>query len=106
MGSLLESAICARCGGPLDGAATCGAGGQTSPRLASIRVLLADASTHIDRWRQQLGLVLQQASETIRALAVQASTPDPPATTRPRLQALARSIAEQADDVRQLVGPA
>jgi len=66
---------------------------------------LPDASTHIERWRQQLGLVLQQASETIRALAVQASTPDLTATTRIRLQALARSIAEQADDVRQLVGP-
>jgi hypothetical protein len=85
---------------------SCASCGQTYPRLASIRVLLPDAARRVELWRQQLGLVLQQASETIRALAVQASAPDLTATTRARLEALARSVAEQAADVAQIVGPA
>lgn len=79
--------------------------GQTYPRLSSLLVLLPEASRQVEVWRQQLGLVLHHASETIRALAIQASAPDLSATTRGRLQALARSIAEQADDVAQIVGP-
>jgi len=54
----------------------------------------------------QLGLILQQASESIRALAVQAAEPTLGAATRMRLQSLARAIAEQADDVARLLAPA
>ncbi|HEY8925215.1 MAG TPA: hypothetical protein VIU64_12595, partial [Polyangia bacterium] len=80
MGNLLDSAICPRCRGPLEKASTrdfaCAACGQAYPRLASIRVLLPEASRQIETWQQQLGLVLHHASETIRALAVQASAAD------------------------------
>jgi SAM-dependent methyltransferase len=110
MGKVLDSAICPRCRGPLEEASRrgfdCGACGQAYPRLGSVRVLLPEATRQIEVWRQQLGLVLHHASETIRALAVQSSAPDLAATTRTRLQALARSIAEQAADVAQIVGPA
>ena len=74
--------------------------------MASIRVLLSDPSAHVEHWRAQLGLILQQASETIRALAVQAAEPGVGNATRTRLQALARSIADQADDIARVVGPA
>src|SRR5690242_4870359 len=103
MGSILNTAICPRCRGPLDRDAACALCGQTYPRLASVRVLLPDASLHLELWRRQLGLVLNHASETIRVLALQASAPDLGGTTRLRLQALARSIADQADDVAQIL---
>jgi len=110
MRKILDSALCPRCRGPLgtDTADTfdCAACGQTYPRLSSIRVLLPEAARRVEIWRQQLGLVLQHASESIRALAVQASAPDLAATTRARLQALARSIAEQAAEMAQIVRPA
>jgi SAM-dependent methyltransferase len=74
--------------------------------VASIRVLLPDPSAHLAHWRAQLGLVLQQASETIRALALQAAQAGVGSATRTRLQALARSIADQADDIARVIGPA
>ena len=52
----------------------------------------------------QLGLVLQQASETIHALAAQAGAPGTGSATRTRLASLARAIADQADDIAQVIG--
>jgi SAM-dependent methyltransferase len=54
----------------------------------------------------QLGFVLQRASDTIRALAVQAGEPGVGGVTRTRLRSLARSIAEQADEIARVLQPA
>jgi SAM-dependent methyltransferase len=53
----------------------------------------------------QLGLVLQQASATITDLAGQAGESDTMTATRTRLAALARSIADQADDIAGVLRP-
>jgi hypothetical protein len=74
--------------------------------VASIRVLLPDPSAHLAHWRAQLGLVLQQASESVRALALQTAQAGVGSATRTRLQALARSIADQADDIARVIEPA
>ena len=54
----------------------------------------------------QLGFILQQASETIHTLARLVTELDGGSATRTRLQALARSIADQADDIALVLGPA
>ena len=58
--------------------------------MTSVRVLLPDPSAHVEHWRRQLGLIIQQASETYRALQIQAAEPDIGSATRTRLQSLAR----------------
>ena len=80
--------------------------GQSYPRLNSIRVLLPDPSAHVEHWRMQLGLIIQQASETNHALQLQAAEPGIGGATRTRLHALARAIAEQVADVAAVLVPA
>ena len=70
------------------------------PAHDQLRVLLPDPSAHVEPWRRQLGLIIQQASETNRALQIQAAEPDIGRATRTRLLALAASVADQAGDVR------
>lgn len=98
--------LCPRCRTPLDAAFGCPSCGQSYPSLNSIRVVLRDPSAHIEHWRMQLGLILRHATETIRVLAAQLDEPGVGSATRTRLTSLARSIAAQADDVAQSVGPA
>ena len=68
-------------------------------------MLLSDPDAQVARWRQQLGLVLAQASETIIALAGQVAGSEVGNATRTRIQSLARAIAEQADDIAVVLGP-
>jgi hypothetical protein len=103
---VIASAVCPRCRARLDAAFGCAACRESYPLLSGIRILLPAAPSHVEHWRMQLGLVLQQASETIRALAAQASAPGTGSATRTRLQSLARSLADQAEDIARLVGPA
>jgi SAM-dependent methyltransferase len=74
--------------------------------MASVRVLMANPPAQLQRWREQLGLILAHASDAVRALAAQAAEPDVSGATLTRLQALARSIAEQADDLSVIMTPA
>ena len=105
-GKIPECAVCPLCRRRLDTAFDCLACALSYPRLgSSIRVLLPSPAEKVDHWRRQLGLVLQQASETIRALAAQAGASGAGSATRARLQSLARSIADQADDVAAVLGP-
>jgi len=104
--SISKQAVCPGCGARLDAAFACASCAQTYPLLNGIRVLLPDPSTQIEHWRMQLGLLLQQASETIHALAAQAGAPGTGGATRTRLTSLARAIADQADDIAQVIGPA
>src|SRR5689334_10653980 len=104
--SLCDRALCARCRTRLDDAAGCASCGQPSPRVNSARVLLADPSAHVALWRMQLGLIIQQASETNHALQVQAAEPGVGETTRTRLRALGRAIAEQVADIAAVLVPA
>jgi len=105
-GPLPEQALCPRCQARLDAAFGCARCGQAYPAINSIRVLLSDPAARLAHWRMQLGFVLQQASETIRALAVQAAEPAAGGATRTRLRSLARAIADQADDLARVLGPA
>ena len=74
--------------------------------MTSIRVLLPDPVAHVEHWRRQLGLIIQQASETERALEIQAADPGVGSATRTRLHALGRAVAEQVTDVALVLEPA
>ena len=101
-----DDLVCPLCHGRLDAALGCEWCGLTYPRLGSVAVLLPEPSARVALWRMQLGLVLAQASETIHALAAQAATPGLGGATLTRLRELARSIAEQADDLSVIIRPA
>jgi SAM-dependent methyltransferase len=74
--------------------------------MRSIRVLLPDAAAYVDYWRMQLGLVIQQAGETTRALWNQANQEGLDSATRTRLQALIGAITDQLADIMLVFGPA
>jgi hypothetical protein len=74
--------------------------------MNSALVLLPDPSAHVDHWRMQLGLLIQQASETNHALRIQAAEAGVGAATRTRLHALGRAIAEQVADIAAVLVPA
>ena len=74
--------------------------------MRSIRILLPDATAHIDYWRMQLGLVIQQAGETTRTLWSQATEPGIDGATRKRLQALVGAVTDQISDLALVLGPA
>ena len=98
-------ALCPLCREPLDERGRCPTCGQSYPRLASIGVLLPDPAAHLDLWRRQLGLLVQQGAETPRALEQQAAQPGLGDATRRRLNALALAVAEQVADITRVLGP-
>jgi hypothetical protein len=83
----------------------CTSCGQTYPSLATIRILLPAASTHVEHWRQQLGFIIQQAAESNRVLEDQAADLAIGGATRIRLQALARAITQQVADLATVIAP-
>jgi hypothetical protein len=68
--------------------------------------LLREPAAHVEHWRRQLGLVLQQAAETTRALEVQAAEPGVGGATQTRLHGLGRAIAAQFGDLARVFEPA
>jgi SAM-dependent methyltransferase len=60
----------------------------------------------VERFRQQLGLVLYQGVETTRALEARASEATVLGSTRTRLRALARALAEQVEEIVSVLGAA
>jgi hypothetical protein len=72
--------------------------------MGSILVLLAAPSAHLNHWRMQLGLVIQQADQTTRALRSQATEAGLDDATRTRLQALAGAVADQVTDITLVLG--
>jgi hypothetical protein len=74
--------------------------------MRSIGILLPDPAAHIDYWRMQLGLVIQQAGETTRALWNQATQEGLDSATRTRLHALIRAVTDQVADTTLVFGPA
>lgn len=103
--SVLTSALCPVCRAALDAALKCPTCEVSYPQLGGIRVLLVEPDRHLVRWRQQLGRLLWQASQSITSLADhmgEAHLRDP---TRRRLRALAGAIAEQADDLVRALQP-
>lgn len=101
-----DRAVCPRCQTSLDGAWRCASCGQEAQRLRSVVVLLPEPGLHIEYWRRQLGLVLQQGDEAPRALRSQAVESGIAPSTAVRLESLARAIAEQVGDIASIVGPA
>jgi hypothetical protein len=105
MDSISAHAVCPYCKTRLDVSLSCAHCHQSYPRMRSIRILLPAASAHLDHWRMQLGLVIQQAGETTRALRSQAAEPGLDDATRTRLQALAGAVADQVADMTLVLGP-
>jgi SAM-dependent methyltransferase len=66
--------------------------------------LLPSARTYIERWRMQLGLVVQQGAETKRALDTQAAEAAYEGT-RVRLRGLAGALAQQVEQIAAVLGP-
>jgi SAM-dependent methyltransferase len=104
--AIANRALCPRCRTLLDAAISCPSCGQSYPCAGGIRVLMPDPSAHLDHWRMQLGLVIQQASATNHALKVQAAERGVGEATQTRLLALTRAIAEQVADVAAVLVPA
>ncbi|HEY8946094.1 MAG TPA: hypothetical protein VIM73_17620, partial [Polyangiaceae bacterium] len=97
--------LCPQCRAQLDAPPRCAACGHAYPALSSIRVLLPEPAAHCELWRRQLGLIVQQGSETPRALRLQAVEPGLGDATRARLEALARAIEAQVSDLARVLGP-
>lgn len=104
--TVLDDVVCPRCRARLGSALACSACGQSYPLVNSIRVLLPDPAAHLELWRRQLGFIIHQGAETPQALRAQAAEAGVGETTRTRLHALARAIAEQVADVALVLGPA
>jgi hypothetical protein len=102
----MSDALCPQCGTGLDAAFACASCAQAYPSLSGIRVLLPRPVQHVEHWRRQLGFIVQQGQETTGALQAQAEQPGLGVATRTRLQALARSVAQQVADLVRLLGPA
>jgi hypothetical protein len=73
--------------------------------MSSIRVVLTNADAHRELWRQQLGFLVQNASETPRVLRLQAAEPGIAQATRTRLEALASAVAAQVTDLSLVLVP-
>jgi SAM-dependent methyltransferase len=101
-----DCVVCPLCRARLDPSFACPSCRQTYPSVGGVRVLLPPADAHIDHFREQLGLVVQQGAETKRALEAQAEEPSAGASTRARLRGLAQGLAEQVDDIAAVLGPA
>ncbi|HET6150122.1 MAG TPA: methyltransferase domain-containing protein [Polyangia bacterium] len=98
-------AVCPNCRTRLDTSFTCTPCNQLYPRMGTIRILLPAPSDHLERWRMQLGLVIQQADETARVLRRQATEAGIDDATRTRLQGLAGAVADQVTDIALVLGP-
>jgi hypothetical protein len=103
--TVTDQALCPRCGTRLGADFACASCRQAYPAIASVRVLLPDPSGSVALWRAQLGLIIQQASETNRSLQLQAAEAGLGDATRTRLRALARAIAEQVADIAAVLIP-
>jgi len=99
-------AVCPRCGTRLDRSFSCADCNQSYPRIRSVRILLREPSACLDYWRMQLGLVIQQADETARAIWNQASEPGIDSATRRRLESLVGAVTDQVGDLTLVLGPA
>jgi hypothetical protein len=101
-----DCVVCPLCRARLDASFACTSCDQTYPSVASVGVLLAPAGPHIDHFRKQLGLVLQQGAETKRALEAQAEDASVGTGTRTRLRALARALSDQVGEIASVLTPA
>jgi uncharacterized protein YbaR (Trm112 family) len=101
-----DCVVCPLCRARLDASFVCPSCGEAYPSVASVRVLLPPAATHIDHFRKQLGLVVQQGAETKRVLEAQAEEASLGAGTRTRLRGLARALSDQVSDIASVLGPA
>jgi len=105
LAGVLTCALCPACRTALDAAFRCAACDVSYPQLGNGRLLLPEPDKQVVRWRQQLGRLLWQASESITSLAGHMAEPSLREPTRTRLRALAGSIAAQADDLVRVLQP-
>src|ERR1044071_4545187 len=98
MKELGNTATCPLCRSRLAAEFRCNACGQQYPRLASIRVLLAQPLAQIEYWKRQLGLIIRRSIDTKSTLLEQATQAELGVATQTRLLGLARAILEQVED--------
>jgi hypothetical protein len=98
--------VCPRCRQRLDSEFGCTRCAERYPALSSARVLLSPAAAYVARFRQQLGLVTYQGVATRRELEAQAGAAGIRESTRTRLLALGRALAEQVEDIAAVLDPA
>lgn len=107
----LSGVLCPACGrdliiGLAEEAITCSACEQTYPRVGGMPVLLPNADQHLELWRRQLGLLLEQGQRTLAALMDASGEPRLAGSTRERLAALGRAVRDQVSDVALILQPA
>jgi carnosine N-methyltransferase len=106
---VVDRLTCPRCAGGLNARApelVCARCGQVYPRVGPIPVLLPHPTAQVDLWRKQLAFVVAQGQRTLEHLQTEAArAPLLPDTSR-RLNALARGVRDQADDLLGVLGPA
>ena len=103
---MTPAVVCPHCRVRLDDAFCCPSCGRSFPLVAGVRVLMPEPAAHLEHWRRQLGLILQQASETTRALEAQSEGAGIGGSTRTRLRALSGAIADQVADIADVLSPA
>ena len=104
-----DRVVCVRCGAPLDARApaiACGKCGQVYPRVGRIPVLLPRPDAHVDLWRRQLNLLLENGQQTQAGLENEARAPGLSAAGQTRLRGMAQAVRDQAGDFAAVMGPA
>jgi SAM-dependent methyltransferase len=107
--SLLADLRCVRCASPLDAGAVeiaCAGCGQAYPRVGRIPVVLPRPEAHVELWRRQLALVVEQGRHTERQLVEEAEGAGGLDGARARLRAMAAAVRAQVDDLAAAVSPA
>jgi SAM-dependent methyltransferase len=107
--SVLDRVVCVRCAGPLDPrppVPACAACGETYARVGAIPVLLPRPAAHVELWRRQLALLLENGETTRAGLEAAAREPGVLPAGAARLAGMARAVRDQVDDFAALLGPA
>lgn len=107
--SVLDRVTCLRCAAPLDTRPreiACARCRQEYPHVGPIAVLLPEAEAHVQLWRRQLALLLDNGAKTHAGLEAQAATEGALPATMTRVSSMARAVRDQVDDYAALLGPA
>ena len=109
MSEVLDRILCARCAAALDSRPddiSCAHCGQRYTRLGRIPVLLPEPLAHVQLWRRQLALLLNNGAHTHAGLEAAAAADDVLPDGATRLRAMANAVRDQANDFAALLGPA
>ena len=106
---ILDRVVCVRCRGPLDPRPkeiACTRCRETYAWVGSIPVVLPQPDAHVQLWRGQLALLLENGQSTKDALEAETLKPGLATDGQTRLRAMAQAVRDQVDDFAALLGPA